>query len=475
MANRLSRREFLRGAGVAALGSVIAACQPQVVEKTVEVVKTVEVEVPVEVEKTVVVKETVEVAPEMPEGVKIDFWTMNYGDVEEWKAMFDNWAVEFREESGIEVETEIVNWAQARDTWLLVSSGGVHPDCADMFWLYSHVQLGKGKYGPMPITEFKDIYWPDLEERYFAGALKDVFWQGEFYGIPWRGDIRPMLYRTDFLEEAGFSDPPETWDDVVEYGKALTKRDAAGNVEVWGVDLWHSGSQKCQGLLPLVWQAGGEFMTPDGREATVDTPEVQDALQYMYECIWEHEITPKNGIEPAWNGDDEFMASRVAMRTMTVDSMGSNLDREVPELSGKWAGALPPKRKRIASYSGAGYWGVLRGTEYPDEACRWIEFLSRDEHNLYISKYLNRVCGNKNVMSDPFWQSTQWLRTVVATLEYAHTSQHPTPAWAKLMRSVPGGVLFDMMQEAWIQKLPIPEVTARAQKRMQEEMDAALE
>ena len=59
---KLSRRDFLLLSGGAAAGTVLAACQPQVIEKTVEVPVEVtkivteveEVEVPVEVEVTAV-------------------------------------------------------------------------------------------------------------------------------------------------------------------------------------------------------------------------------------------------------------------------------------------------------------------------------------------------------------------------------------------------------------------------------------
>ncbi len=451
--NKLSRREFLHLTGLAAAGAAAAACTaPAAPAGTTS--------------------ESGAAAP-AAEDISLTFWTMNYGDNEEWLGMFNDFAAQFKEESGIDVTTEIINWAQSRDTYLLVSSGGDHPDAADMFWLYSHVQLGKGENGPMPITDYREIYWPDLEERFYEPALQDVFWQGEFYGIPWRGDIRPMLYRTDFLEEAGLAEPPKDWAELVEQGKALTQRDDNGNVTRWGVDFNVSGSQPPQGLLPLVWQAGGEFMNEDGTQATIDTPEMQEALQLVHDCIWVHEITPPTVMDPSWNSVDEFMASRVAINTMVPDATGPDLERLAPDLNGKWAGALPPANERIVSYSGAGYWGVLHGTQYPAETCQWIALLSRDENMLQLSKYLNRVSGNKNVMADPFWQETPWRQVIVECLDYAHTSQHPTPAWATLMLGSAGAVFYDMMQEAWLLRQPIPEVTARAQERMQAEMDAA--
>lgn len=451
MQEGLSRRTFLRLSALAAAGVAVASCAVPAAPAG-----------------------SGESGAPAAQPVDLEFWSMNYGDAEEWNQIFADFAAQFREESGgINVTMEVINWAQSRDTYLLVASGGEHPDAADMFWLYSHVQLGKGEYGPMPITDYKELYWPDLEERFYAPALADVFWQGEFYGIPWRGDIRPMLYRTDFLEEAGFSEPPKTWSDLVEYGKALTQRDANNNVTRYGIDFNISGAQPAQGLLPLVWQAGGEFMSEDGMTATIDTPEVQEALQFVYDAMWTHQISPTNAMDPAWVPVDEFIASRVAVNTMVPDAVGPDLERLAPDLNGKWAGALPPEGKRIVSYSGAGYWGVLHGTEHPTEAVQWLEFISRDEPMLTLSKYLNRVCGNKKVMADPFWQETPWRQIVVACLDYAHTSQHPTPAWATLMLGHAGAVFYDMMEEAWVKKLPIPEVTARAQERMQAEMDAA--
>ncbi|MFN2154694.1 MAG: twin-arginine translocation signal domain-containing protein, partial [Anaerolineae bacterium] len=52
---KLSRRQFLRSAAVAAAGAAVVACQPQtvVVKETVEVEKIVKETVPVEVEKEV--------------------------------------------------------------------------------------------------------------------------------------------------------------------------------------------------------------------------------------------------------------------------------------------------------------------------------------------------------------------------------------------------------------------------------------
>jgi multiple sugar transport system substrate-binding protein len=448
MSKSFSRRGFLRLSGMAVAGATLAACAPAGAPAS---------------------STSGEGAAPDAEGVMIQYWTMTYADPEPYLEFARDKADQFREESGIEVQTEMINWANAAQTWLLVSQGGAHPDCADMYWLYSFSKLGGGKAGPMPITDYKDLYWPDLEDRFYEAGLQDVYWQGEFYGIPWRGDIRPLLYRVDMLEEAGFSGPPQTWEEITEAARATTKRDGP-DTSVWGFEL--SSAVPVQQFMAYLWQAGGEYMTEDGETATIDTPEMRQSLQFMYDHLWTHETMPMEIMEKGHAPMDMFRAGQVAIVGQVSDSEGLTFDRDFPEMEGQWAFAVPAQGPvNRSSYSGAGYWGVLHGTQLVDECVSYIEFLSRDENMQEITEYIGRVSPNKKVMASPYWSDRPWKVAIVETLEHAHTSQHPSPAWGKLTATEPGAVLYDMYYEALIQQQPFDEVLARAQARAQEEMD----
>ncbi len=456
MSAKVTRRRFLRAAGLIGASAGLAACAPRVVEKAVEVEKEV---------TQVVEKQVTKVVP----GTTIQFWTMNYGDPAQWLDMFKKYAAEFQEKTGIGVDVQMINWAQGMNTWLLVARGGAHPDCADMYWLHSFASIGGKEYGPLPITEYQQEYWPDLKERFFEGSLKDVYWQGEFYGIPWRGDIRPMIYRVDFLEEAGFSKPPDTWEELREYAKALTVRDSNGNVLRWG--FLPGGANPCQNFMPWVWQAGGEFMTADGKTATIDTPAMAEALEFLYQLQNVDKVIPPEWLEPSFAPMDYFAADKAAIVFQVPDDWAKNLERDYPELDGKWAYEIPVKNKTRACYSGAGYWGCLRGTTRVEEAVQWIHYLSQDSIMTELSQYLGRVSPNKNVMNNPFWQEKEWRKKIVACLEHAHTSQHPSPAWSRIIVHQPGAPIYDMVYEVMNNNVPIPDAIARCQKRVQEEMD----
>ena len=56
-------------------------------------------------------------------------------------------------------------------------------------------------------------------------------------------------------------------------------------------------------------------------------------------------------------------------------------------------------------------------------------------------------------------------------MKYAHPSQHPSPAWTKLIANAPGAVLYDMFYSVLVKKEPMDGAIKTAQQRAQEEMD----
>ncbi len=400
------------------------------------------------------------------EDVKLEFWTQIYGDPAEWRTAIEGIAADFEEQTGTAVEVEFIDFAQSRDRWMLVAQGADAPDVGDMTQLHSNAALGGGKVGPMAITDYKDEYWPDLEERFAEPLLVDAQWNGEFYGIPWRTDPRAMLYRTDLLEAAGFSEPPSTWEEVRKVAKALTKDGQYGYT--------FSSAEVVQGLVPALWQAGEEYMSEDGTTATLDTPEMRKALDYMKSLVDDGSVPP-DFMDPNYDPMVDFKAGRVAMIGAAGSTSFQSLIRDNPELEGKWAAArIPAGPENSASYTGSGYWGVLHGTEHPDEAVEFIAFLSNDENMQTISEVSGWMSTNKAVMASDFWTSEDYQSVFTEILaEDAHTSQYPSPFWPIIREEKPGGVLWDLFSAVLISGENADTAIATAEKKMQEILDRA--
>ena len=458
MTQRISRRSFLKWAGTAAGAATLAACAPQATA------------VPTQ-PAAAATQAPVSIKTKKYTNTKVTFWTQAYGDSAVWqKDYLEAFGAQFKEESGVDTEFQIVPWANAAQTWLTVAQGGAAPDAADMYWLYSNAAIGGGKFGPQPMDAYKADLWPDLSTRYTESALKDGIWNNKFYGIVWRGDIRPMIYRTDLLEAEGIKAPPDNWDDITNMAKQLTKRDSSGNVTQWGFVF--GNAQPLQQMLQYVWQAGGEFMTADGKTATIDTPEVRQAIQWMYDLIWTHKVVSPELMETSYVVTEQFDAGKIAIVGSASNTTGRDLDRDFPQLDGKWAMAKPamgPKSR--ASYFGAGYFGPLFGNNNVEASARWIEFLTRDANMQKMIEYTGYVTPNKSVMASKYWTDRPWKLVVGDTMQYAHPSQHPSPAWTKMTANNAGAVIFDLFYNILVKQNKMDDEIKTAQKNAQIEMD----
>lgn len=397
----------------------------------------------------------------------IEFWTMPYGDQIAWQDAIDGLIEGFEAESGIEVQHEIVPWGNAFQTYLTIARGGAAPDCADMYWLHSFSAIGGENYGPMPITEYQDRLNLD---QFYQGALTDVTFLGDVYGIPWRGDIRAILYRTDALEEAGLSGPPTTWDETIAAAKAMHKVDDNGNVVRWGYAFGTSGKVTDR-MMPLYWQAGGEFMTPDGRTATLDNQAMRDALTFMHDMVHVHKVADIDSFEKGYEFLPLFADGQIAMFGSAEQSWGKRLDAEYPGADGTWAMAPSASGSEDAdSFSGAGYFGLLRGTDKVEQCVALLEYLSKDESILALSQGSGNVATKPAVMTSDFWSDRPWKKVVARALEDAHTSQHAAPAWSAIATPEPGGIIYDLIYNTVVLQKDMDAEIAKAQELMQAEL-----
>jgi multiple sugar transport system substrate-binding protein len=244
---KLSRREFLRASAVTAAGAALAACQPQVIERTVEVEKVVEkeVEVPVaqtvevvtevEVEKTVVVEATAPPPEAQNVIIFVGFGTgTDAGQIE----VHESIAEEYNAQSDFHtVEFVTVPWEERLSKFSTMLAADMPPD----------VCMPIGIAG---IASFFDA-WADISPY----IERDNYDMSRFFGLtvdlhtyPGKGQLglpagifpTVVFYNADLFDAAGVDYPPHkigdpyadgdpwTYDKLAEVAKLLTI-DSAGN------------------------------------------------------------------------------------------------------------------------------------------------------------------------------------------------------------------------------------------------------
>ncbi|BER93094.1 extracellular solute-binding protein [Atrimonas thermophila] len=401
------------------------------------------------------------------EAKEIDFSMMLYTSVDAQDKLLKELTEQFETETGIKVNYEFINWAQAREKLTMWSLGGEAPDVADMFWSYTFSDLGGGKYGPMPIEALVGEYIPDLEERWNPKSLVDVKYKGHLFGVPWRIDLRPTVFRKDFVEEAGL-DPNslDTWDDLVVWGQKLTQKDAQGKVVRWGVS---AVGQYDQFFFPFIWQAGGDVVNKETWEVTLYSEEGKEALQFLTDLVHKYNIFPADYVlDPSYNGAAEFIAGHVAVIPSSPADVRDLVERNAPFLADKIETQKPLNNKSRVAFQGAGYFGVLHGAKDVDAAMRWLAFLARTEVQLELS----RVCGQMTpclpALEDPYFAEHWWYSGMIECIPYGRTTQYPHPGWGAVTNPKPGAPLYDMMVNALGGKMSVDEALQRAHKQIEE-------
>ena len=248
-------------------------------------------------------------------------------------------------------------------------------------------------------------------------------------------------------------------------------RGADGSIQRSGVGFRESIKSSSQDFLHWMWQAGGEAMTMDGKTATLNTREVIDAMQFVRDLIYKHKVTTMDVLDPSYDGMQLFIAGKSA-----IFPHGSSGTTDFPpEFLAKVKASIPTKGVRRTSYSGAGFFGVMHGTKYPDQSAKWLEYLSRDESMLALAQMSGQYSPSKGASGDDYFANSEWKREVIKCLEYAHTSQHPNAAWSQIAGRGPGSPLYDFWADVLFNKEPLDVLGKKYNDKAQELMTKANE
>lgn len=206
------------------------------------------------------------------------------------------------------------------------------------------------------IVPFDDAATTDEDKAwlnsFYPAFMKNSQTGGKTYGIPFQRSTPVLYYNKEAFKEAGL-DPekgPATWEEMVEFGKKLVKKDANGNVTRWGVRIPSSGFPYWlfQGLAA----ANGKVLAnEDGNVTYFDDPAVIEALEYLVSLSKEHNIMAPGIIE--WGATPKaFFEGQTAMMWTSTGNL-TNVRTNAPFDFG--VAMLPAKVSRGAPTGGGNF------------------------------------------------------------------------------------------------------------------------
>ena len=204
-------------------------------------------------------------------------------------------------------------------------------------------------------------FYPAFMENSQAG--------GHTWGIPFQRSTIVQYWNKDAFKAAGL-DPekaPKTWDEMVSFGKKLTKKDASGRVTQWGVEIPSSGFPYWL-FQALTTQNGAILANQDGTKVAYNDPKVVEAAQFFADLSIKHEVMPKGIIDWGTTPKDFFEGKTAVMWTTT-----GNLTNVKANAKFAFGVAAMPSKARGGSPTGGGNIYIFKTKDKAKQAAA-IEF-----------------------------------------------------------------------------------------------------
>lgn len=178
----------------------------------------------------------------------------------------------FTEMTGVEVRVDSESWEDVRPKAAVAANVGDGPDII-VGWFDDPHQY------PDKLVDLSDLagYLGDKYGGWYPVAQRYAQRDGRWIGLPLGAAGACMVYRKSWVQEAGFEEFPQDYNEVLKCAKALAK-----NGHPMGMALGNAVGDGNGWTHTLLWAFGGK-MVDENNEVVLNSQETVDALEYVKE------------------------------------------------------------------------------------------------------------------------------------------------------------------------------------------------
>lgn len=307
-----------------------------------------------------------------------------------------------KENPNIDVKVQAIPWDQAHDKLLTAVASKKGPDVIQMgtTWVPEFASANA-------LLDLKPYIkkYPEFDENnFYPGSIETTKYEDKIVGIPWYIDTRVLYYRTDLLKEVGYNEPPKTWDELRDAAKKLAKR----GDNKYGISI----DTNEQSLAFMFARQNGSKLLDEQNKPLFNQKEFVEAVEYLNSFF-------KDGSAPKDLGMDIIQAFRSGIIPMFISGpwMVKLINDQAPELKGKWATAVLPKKENNLSALGGSNLSVFQYTKHKDASLKFIAFMSKPKTQLKWMKMTNSLPAAKEAWKDKTLQEDPLYKTFGQQME----------------------------------------------------------
>jgi len=229
---------------------------------------------------------------------------------------------------------------------------------------------------------------PEMKAGMFPAAWNGVTRNGKIYGMPWLMDVKYFMYNKDILTKAGFTDPPKTWEELVDQAKVIKSKNLAEFPIIWS---WNQKEGVVCDYAVLLFGNGGSFVDANGKPAFNNDKGVQ-ALTWMKQTIDDGLSDPSSVSSDENAVEVNFLAGKSVFAVNWLFQYSDSNDASKSVIVGQAAFAPIPVFKAGAdagvkgsSVDGSSSFAIMATTPYPDQTWKFLTYLASNEVQIKYS------------------------------------------------------------------------------------------
>jgi multiple sugar transport system substrate-binding protein len=314
---------------------------------------------------------------------------------------------------GIHVVVQQIPWTAAHEKLLTAVAGESTPDVCQIgnTWVPEFAVLNSLE----PLDPFVARSHDFRVHDFFEGVLKMNVIDSTLYGIPWYVDTRVLYYRRDLLREAGYSEPPVTWDGVLKLCDVMQRNAKAKGIRRYPFFL---PTNEWVPAIVLGMQSGGNFLKDNNTRGNFSGPQFRAAFELLAK-FYHKEYSP-SGMQLITNMYDSFSDGLISLYISGPWNIGEFSRRIPPRLQSEWMTAPLPSMDTISpgiSLPLGTSLIVFRQSRRKEAAWKLVEFLASREQSIAFYRITGNLPPRRSAWEDTSLAKNKYIQAFYRQLQ----------------------------------------------------------
>lgn len=239
------------------------------------------------------------------------------------------------------------------------------------------------------MTQFADF--EEVKRRFGKNALTHYSYSGGCYGLPISRDFPMMFYRTDILSELGFTNPPETWNDLIDMLPALQRNYMSAGLILPDNNI-SPATESGHTFAMLLLQMGMNYYNDELTASTFDSTGAVQAFEQWTDLYTEY------GFEQSYDAFSRFRTGEYPI-VISNYTFFNQLTAASPEINGLWDFCQVPGTRRedgsvshAANSEGSGA-VIFNKVKNKENAWEFVKWFTETETQVQYASQIEGILG----------------------------------------------------------------------------------